>query len=1006
MRAPTGRPGLPTRVASCAGRVLFVWAVAIALENVVVGVGYRALFAGYWEMAIARQFLSPILLAAFVPAAVSMALFVEVGMHLRAAGTGRERTFHAASAFLFGAAFALSVSTGRHTESWAVRVPFMLVTGSSCGAFVWALVPKLGRLSSGRRAGAFVVLACAFWLADSFVFPRLYPGFHGACLALLLVACAFVAAELPRVFDRVGLGTLVVATGLGFFAPSAARRASRSDNLRIVLLEKAPLLGRSVRVAAMLVPPESLEDAPKTQAVAEVPRALDWAGTDVVLVTVDALRADHVSSYGYARPTTPAIDALAARGTRFAHAYCATPHTSYSVTSMLTGKYMKPLLALGVGEGSETFPMHLQRYGYRTAAFYPPAVFFIDEARFTSFRDTGLGFEYRKVEFAERTLRVEQIRRYLQNAPKDRPLFLWVHLFEPHEPYVMHAKHTFGTGARPTDVDAYDSEVAEADETVGDIVRAMDEHRSGATFVVTADHGEEFGEHGGRYHGTTVYEEQVRVPLVVVGKNVKVQTAEAPVQTIDILPTALSALGIPRPARVRGRDLGKVLRDGETTDAERRGFAFAETDDYTLVAEGHDRLVCARKVGACSLYDADADPKQSKDLGSVLPPERAKALRARLAETERDHGRYEGGLKLPDALRRGKQGDVDAAEDVAALFEDASSGVRREAAEVAFHLNRGVATTNGARRAFGHEDDDVTRKFLALTLVRSGAPDPAPREIVAKLFDGEDLAWKRRAALSLADGGDARGAAVLAQWLDAREGTQEALELDRAREIVALLARHRVRSAVPTLVAKLSDLRLRPYVAEALGAIGDASAREPLLAAFAIERYRPTRAKLSEALLATGAKDELFKPLARFAGAPEPLETSVLVAARAGFLVPKKGGLLPEGDAGAHFPEKLSGKVMAPRGGFRVLAETVSVGEATIVVAGARLVTHSVGTLSFAEGEGREGSVVVEVSHAGGVRGVWLVPLAEDLPPPPKEAWDGGVSERDDAGLSADAKAE
>ena len=392
----------------------------------------------------------------------------------------------------------------------------------------------------------------------------------------------------------------------------------------------------------------------------------------------------------------------------------------------------------------------------------------------------------------------------------------------------------------------------------------------------------------------------------------------------------------------------------------------------------------------------------------MLPPEKVKALRARLAETERDHGRYEGGVKLPEALRRGKQGDVDAAEDVAALFEDASTDVRREAAEVAFHLNRGSATTNGARRAFGHEEDDVTRKFLALTLVRSGAPDPAPRDIVAKLFDGEDLAWKRRAALSLADGGDARGVTVLAQWLDARAGVGESLELDRAREIVALLARHKVRSAVPVLVGKLSDLRLRPYVADALGAIGDGSAREPLLAAFAVERYRPTRVKLADALIATGAKDELFKPLARFAGAPEPLENAVLVAARAGLLVPKKGGLVPEGDAaGAHFPDKLSGKVFAPRGGFRVLVETVSAGEAAIVVAGARLVTHAVGTLSFGEGEGAEGPVVLELSHPGGIRGVWLVPLAEDLPPPPKEAWDGGISESDDdAGLSADAKAE
>ena len=160
-------------------------------------------------------------------------------------------------------------------------------------------------------------------------------------------------------------------------------------------------------------------------------------------MTIDALRADHVSSYGYARRTTPNIDRLAARGARFEHAYCPTPHTSYSVTSMMTGKYMRPLLAMGSGEDSETWAGYLRRYGFRTAAFYPPAVFFIDEHRFRRMKADGLGFEYRKEEFAPPELRRAQIAEYVASAPRDKPLFLWVHLFEPHEPYVNHAEHPF-----------------------------------------------------------------------------------------------------------------------------------------------------------------------------------------------------------------------------------------------------------------------------------------------------------------------------------------------------------------------------------------------------------------------------------------------------------------------------------------------------------------------------------------------------------------------------------
>src|SRR5262249_38064536 len=153
-------------------------------------------------------------------------------------------------------------------------------------------------------------------------------------------------------------------------------------------------------------------------------------------------------------------------------------------------------------------------------------------------------------------------------------------------------------------------------------------------------HGEEFGDHGGRYHGTTVYEEQVRVPLVVAGQGVapgtKVQTV---VQTIDLLPTALSALGIPRPARLRGRDLGPRLAGPGAAPQERRetpaskedggGFAFAETDDYSLAATGSERLVCERRAAACALYDASADPGEKHDLASQRPA-RVAALRGLL----------------------------------------------------------------------------------------------------------------------------------------------------------------------------------------------------------------------------------------------------------------------------------------------------------------------------------------------------------------------------------------
>src|SRR5206468_2213781 len=116
---------------------------------------------------------------------------------------------------------------------------------------------------------------------------------------------------------------------------------------------------------------------------------------------------------------------------------------------------------------------YARRYGYHTAAFYPPAVFFIDAPRFVHFEERGLDFEYRKVEFAAPALRAHQMAEYLVAAPKEAPLFAWVHLFEPHEPYVAHPEHSFGAKDTPTEVDAYDSEIAAADQGLGDLVRAF-----------------------------------------------------------------------------------------------------------------------------------------------------------------------------------------------------------------------------------------------------------------------------------------------------------------------------------------------------------------------------------------------------------------------------------------------------------------------------------------------------------------------------------------------------
>lgn len=882
-RAPTGgqvAPRLGRRAETVlvdAAAVLAAWAGLLLAENVAVGFLWRRQFSGAWEISLSRHTIVPIALVTFAPLSLVVSGLWSAATKA-AEGARRAMWVLGATGVLAGGAVAVSVTTGRHFANWGLRLAFVAGLAASGWFVAERAAPRVAELA--RRplllAAFGLSVTSGSWLADSYVLPRLYPGFHaamfaGTLLGASLIGLAFRADSatgwLPRIV------TTLVAAGVALCAawtPRAVEMLDRAANLRIALVEHAPLLGRALAVVARFRRPR--EEGHRTDTASaitpgEVARSLDLSGHDLVLLTVDALRADHVSAYGYPRSTTPNVDALAAEGTLFEQAYCPTPHTSYSISSMLTGKYLRPLLELGLGEDSETWPRALRRYGWRTAAFYPPAVFFIDENRFTPFENDHLGFEYAKVEFADPALRERQVAEYLDSAAPDAPLFLWVHFFEPHEPYVVHPDHVFRDGAS-TDIDAYDSEVAAADDGIGRITRLVRARRPGAVVIVTADHGEEFGEHGGHYHGTTVYEEQVRVPIVVVGPGVRRgERVATVVQTIDLLPTALSALGIPRPARLRGRDLGSLLAVGPAAGKD-PGFAFAETDEYALVAGGDDRLVCERRAAACALYRPKSDPGEHRDVASDAV-ERFDALRAMLRAVERDHGRYESsiGPVWPEAIRRGLQGDGEVAVDAAALLDDADVVIRRKAAEVCFRLHVS-ATLSATKRAFERDEDEEVRRWSALALGRIGAPiEP----VVDAMLRDSDREWRHRAAFTLAERGEgARACDELASWwrdllpapvapaaaghLAPEDPLRVSLDRANAEELVAATARARCRSAVPALVRALDDVRIRARVADALGEIGDERARGPLLALLKSEPYVTARPHEARALLALGVR--------------------------------------------------------------------------------------------------------------------------------------------------------
>jgi len=368
------------------------------------------------------------------------------------------------------------------------------------------------------------------------------------------------------------------------------------------------------------------------------------ARPNVLLITLDTTRADRLGCYGYAKAQTPALDALAASGARFEHAYAQVPLTLASHATLLTGKYpattgLRINADAKLPQGVRTLAESFQERGYRTGAFVSA---FVLDSTFGLDR----GFEVYDDNLvragASRHFEVDRsgdavtdaALAWLDGAKAER-FFAWVHLYDPHAPYRPPPEY------RARFADPYDGEIAFADSQVRRLLDWLDGAglRENTLVIVAGDHGESFLEHGEPEHGLFVYDTTIRVPLILSWPgNVRAgAVSTANVQLLDVYSTVLELVGAPADRSAAGSSFAAGLRGetlpertvfGESTYPQ-HGYGWAP---LRYLVRGDLKYIDAPRP---ELYDRRADPGETDNRLDQLPNDAA-TLRASLLElTER-----------------------------------------------------------------------------------------------------------------------------------------------------------------------------------------------------------------------------------------------------------------------------------------------------------------------------------------------------------------------------------
>jgi arylsulfatase A-like enzyme len=376
---------------------------------------------------------------------------------------------------------------------------------------------------------------------------------------------------------------------------------------------------------------------------------------NVLLIVIDALRADHLGCYGYGRETSPHIDAIAREGVRFDTVISQSSWTKPSVASLLTSTYPD---VHGVKQVDDILsvqdtllPVILKNVGYSTGCIQTNP-FLSAESGFRQ------GFDY-YVELFDKTPGVYKPRMDEASAVllellerlKGSPFFLYLHVLDTHNPYrPPEVFRRFGN----SEEDLFDGEISFVDYYIGIVREYLSQEglREKTILVITSDHGEEFGEHGQKYHAKHLYQEVLKIPLIISGPGFIPSELSIPAQvrSIDIAPTILEMLGLPTLEHHQGASLIPLLVNEESAVRPAlsqigSGAPGTKGDEIVSLNSGEYKLIWSRGDEITQLHHLPSDPGERHDLAlqeTEVVHQLKRQAEKLIALPEEERSRYKG----------------------------------------------------------------------------------------------------------------------------------------------------------------------------------------------------------------------------------------------------------------------------------------------------------------------------------------------------------------------------